>query len=78
MKKKCTSARCCDPSGNALYGGFFGIAVAALHHVQHAFTSQIPENIPAHVLGEFAVAACGGAIMFAVASAICNRLKGNA
>ena len=51
MNKKCTSARCCDTSGNALYGGFFGIAVAALHHVQHAVTSQIPETIPAYVRG---------------------------
>ncbi len=51
------------------------MAVASLHHVQHALTNQIPENIPAHILGEFAVAACGGAIAFVVVSLICNRLR---
>lgn len=75
MEKRCKSVRCCDTAGNALYGGLLGMAVASLHHVQHALTNQIPENIPAHILGEFAVAACGGAIAFVVVSLICNRLR---
>jgi hypothetical protein len=78
MKRKCTSAQCCDTRGNALYGALFGIVVATLHHIQHALTGQIPENITVHVLSEFIVAACGIAAVFAVGSAICNRLKGSA
>jgi hypothetical protein len=59
MKRKCTSAQCCDTRGNALYGALFGIVVATLHHIQHALRGQIPENITVHVLSEFIVAACG-------------------
>jgi hypothetical protein len=48
------------------------MAIAALHHVHHVFTHQIPESIPAHVLGEWAAFAIGGAAVFAGASAVCN------
>ena len=75
MRKKCTPAPCCDTPGNAVYGGLFGIAVASLHHVHHALTNKIPENIPVHVLAEMAAGALSGAILFAVGSAVCNRLK---
>jgi hypothetical protein len=78
MKKKCTSSQCCDTPGKALYGGLVGIGFASLHHVYHALTNQIPGNIAAHILSEMAAAAFGGAILFAVGSAICNRLKGTA
>jgi hypothetical protein len=75
MTKNCTSAKCCDTPGNARFGGLAGIAVASLHHVYHALSNQIPENIPAHVLGEMAAGAFGGVIVFAVVSAVCNRIK---
>jgi hypothetical protein len=42
----------------------------------HALPGHILEQIPAHVLGEFTLAACGGATVFAAVSAVCNRLKG--
>ena len=51
------------------------IAAASLHHVHHALPSQIPENIPAHVLDEMAAGALGGVIVFAVVSTVCNRIK---
>jgi hypothetical protein len=49
-----------------------------MHHVYHAHTNQIPENILAHVLSELAAGAVGGTILFAVGSALCNRIKGSA
>ena len=61
--------------GDARCGGLVGIGVASLHHVHHALTSQIPANIPTHVLGELAAAACGGAILSLFISAICRRHK---
>ena len=76
MKKKCISAQCCDTRGNAFYGGLVGIGFASLHHVHHALTKQIPDSILAHVLSELAAAAFGGTILFAIGSAICNRIKG--
>jgi hypothetical protein len=78
MKKKCTSAQCCDTRGGAVYGGLFGIVVAAMHHVHHAVTNVIPDNIPVHVLTEMAAGAFAGAILFTVASVLCNRLHGDA
>lgn len=75
MKKKRTSAKCCDTPSNARFGGLAGIAVASLHHVYHALSNQIPENIPAHVLGEIAIGAFGGVIVCAFVSAVCNRIK---
>ena len=61
--------------GDLRYGGLVGAGVASLHHVHHVLTSQIPANIPVHVIGELAGAACGGAVLTSVISAICNRLK---
>jgi hypothetical protein len=75
MKKKSTSAQHRDRRGNALYGALVGIVVASLHDVQHVLTNQISDNTAAHVLGEFIIAACGGAILFAVASAIADASK---
>ena len=73
--KNGTSAPYRDMLGSAHYGGFVGAGVASLHHVQHALTSQIPENLPVHVFGELAAAASCGAILTLVTSAICSRLK---
>ena len=75
MKKKCKSAQCCNNEYSAQNGALFGIAIASLHHVYHALTSQIPVNIPAHVMSESAVFALGGATLFAAASALCNLLS---
>jgi hypothetical protein len=70
--KKCKSAQCCDNAYSARNGVLFGMAVAPLHQVHHALTQQIPKNILAHVLGEWAAFAIGGAALFTAASAICN------
>ena len=76
MTKNCTSPKCCDTPSNARLGGLAGIARASLHHVYHALSNQIPEHIPAHVLGEMAAGAFGGVVVFAIVSALYNRLKG--
>ncbi len=76
IKPNGPSVQYSDMLGDACYGGLVGAGVASLHHVQHALTSQIPANLPAHVLGELAAAACGGAILSLIFSAICTRLKG--
>jgi hypothetical protein len=70
--KKCKSAQCCDNGYNAQNGALFGMAIVPLHQVYHALTQQIPENILAHVLSEWAAFAIGGAALFAAASAVCN------
>ena len=75
IKPNGPSTQYSDMSGDACYGGLVGIGVASLHHVHHALTSQIPANIPTHVLGELAAAACGGAILSLFISAICRRHK---
>jgi len=75
MKKKCPSAQSWDTPGSALYVGLVGITVASLHHVHHAVTNRIPDNIPMHVLAEMAAGALSGAILFAGISAVRNRLK---
>ena len=75
MKKERKPARCWDYAESARNGALFGIAAASLLQVYHAIMNQTPDNIPAHVLGECAALAMGGAVLFAAASAICNRLK---
>jgi hypothetical protein len=74
MKKERKPARCWDYAESAGNGALFGIAAASLLQVYHAITNQIPDNIPAHVLSEFAAFAVGGAVLFAAACAICNFL----
>jgi hypothetical protein len=61
---------------SAIYGGLAGIAIAALHHIYHAISSNIPDNIYAHVIGEIAAGAAGGALLFTAISIIRNHLKG--
>ncbi|MBD2749688.1 hypothetical protein IC232_23700 [Microvirga sp. BT688] len=70
MKKERQPGRCCDYADSAQYGALFGIIAASLHHVHHAITNQIP----AHMLGEYAAFALGGAVLFAATSAIRNFL----
>jgi hypothetical protein len=71
MTKKRTSVLCCDTAINAWDGMLAGVTAASLYHVYLALLNQVPEN----VLGELAAAAFCGAIVFAVGSALCNRLK---
>ena len=75
MKKERQPGRCWDYAESAQNGALIGITAASLHQVYRAITNQIPDNIPAHVLSEFAGFAVGGAVLFAAACAICNRLK---
>ena len=74
MKKERKPAQRWDYAYGARMGVLAGIAVGSLHQVYRAFTNQIPENILAHVLGEMAAFALGGAVLFAAALAICNFL----
>ena len=60
---------------SAINGALVGIVLAALHQVYHALSSNIPDDIYAHVIGEFVAGAVGGAILFMVISVTKNRLK---
>ena len=71
MTKKRTTVLCCDTATNAWDGVLVGVTAASLYHVYLVLRNQAPEN----VLGELAAAAFGGAIVFAVGSALCSRLK---
>ena len=75
MRKRCTSAPCWDTAGNARLGALVGIAVAALNMIYHALSDQIPENLYAHVIGEYVTGALAGAAVFAAVSAIYNWRK---
>jgi hypothetical protein len=75
MTNICYSTNCCDNKSGAFYGSLLGLAVASLHHVYHALTLDIPENLYAHVFGELAAGAAGSAALFVVGSAICNWIK---
>ena len=76
MTKKRPSVPCRDTASHACDGALAGGAAASLHHVYLALSNQVPENVLAHILGQTAAAAFGSAIVFAVGSVLCNRLKG--
>ena len=78
MKKKHTSVRPWHTPSSVVDGGLAGIAAASLHHVYHAITNQIPDNIAGHVLAELAAGALGGVILYMAFAALCNRLRGTA
>ena len=61
---------------SAINGALAGIVLAALHELYHAVSSNIPDDIYVHVIGEFVAGAVGGAILFTVISVIRNHLKG--
>jgi hypothetical protein len=71
----CTSAPCCDMAGNASDGALAGAAATSLYHVYLGLSNQVPENLLAHILGEPAAAAFGGAVVCAVGSVLYNWLK---
>jgi hypothetical protein len=75
MTKKLTSVPCSDTVVNACTGALVGTAAASVHHVYLALSSQVPEDVLAHVLGGTAAAAFGDAIAFAVGSVLYNRFK---
>jgi uncharacterized membrane protein YdbT with pleckstrin-like domain len=61
---------------SAVNGGLAGIALAALHQVYSAIAGNIPDNIYAHVIGDFVAGAVGGAILFVAIAALRNHRKG--
>ena len=75
MTKKHTSVPCCDTAVNACDGALAGAAATALYHVYLGLSNQVPENLLAHILGEPAATAFGGAVVCAVGSVIYNQLK---
>jgi hypothetical protein len=48
---------------SAVYGCLIGFALTAIHHIQHALSNDIPEDICAHDLDKMIVGASGGAIL---------------
>jgi hypothetical protein len=62
-------------SGSLLNGSLIGIAAGALHHVYHAVTNDIPENIYSHVIGELVAAALLCAGLFVGIATLRNWLK---
>lgn len=57
---------------SAIDGSLVGLAVTSLHHVHHAITNNIPDNIYTHVIGEAAAGLIGGAILFVGVAAVRN------
>jgi hypothetical protein len=66
MKKERKPARCWDYAESARNGALFGIAAASLRQVYHAITNQIPDNIPAHVLGCLVAERCWDRVRCAI------------
>jgi hypothetical protein len=76
MKCNPSSKKCCDNESNFLAGALTGIAIVALHHVYHAISGSIPEQVLIHVLGEMIAGGLCGALVLTAFSVICNRIKG--
>jgi hypothetical protein len=56
-------------------GALAGMGVTSLHHVHHAVSNQIPDNIVAHVLSESAMGAAAGGTFPAAVTVLVNRFR---
>lgn len=73
MTRRPASREMGNTKGNAVMGALAGMDVTSLHHVHHAVSNQIPDNIVAHVLGKSAMGSAAGGIFTAAVTLIAIR-----
>jgi hypothetical protein len=63
------------PSSFACVGAFSGMGIAAVHHINHALSGNIPQDNPlAHIFLELGGFALGAALLLAAIAVIRNRV----
>jgi hypothetical protein len=75
MKQRLEPKQMWSITVSAVYGGLTGFAVGIVHQIHSALSKEIPDNVYMHVVGALLVEAIGGAILFAAAASLRNRLK---
>jgi zinc transporter ZupT len=74
MRRKLRLEEKWSASVSAFYGGLSGVAASALHQIHQGISSNLPEDLVAHVLGDVIAGAIGGTIIFVLIAVLRNWL----
>jgi hypothetical protein len=75
MTKRPSASSLGSTKDNAVMGALAGMGITSLHHVHHAVSNQVPDNILTHVLSESAMGTLAGETLTAAASALVSRFR---
>ncbi|WP_404295221.1 hypothetical protein ACD578_27680 (plasmid) [Microvirga sp. RSM25] len=73
MKRELEPEQHSSVSSGALYGCLIGIALTVFHPIHDTLTDDIPEGALTHPIFDVIAGDLGGAILFAVTTALRNR-----